>query len=323
MKTKKSSQCPGISLTALTILLLLLGKNAIPASENPVPEVPPPIDPSFATPEKPGAETAVPEKPTSPATDPEASLELMFLEEENLVVTATKRLQKLTEVPGSVTIITGQDIKEKGCLTLKECFLNFTAAEFAFEGIFEVMRFRGIQTTYNNKILVLLNGRKINTVDWNNYALHFGFNLDNIKQIEIIKGPGSSLYGANAFTGVINIITQQGADLNGLNLKLSPGYNFEAEELSQYYLLSYGKKSGMTDYMVSTSYWRQWDIDVINRIRPNNLYQGQRLDLSLTHQQALTLHAGYHKMEDPYPGYSYTPTPRNKNFQETAYLDAK
>ncbi len=317
-------RCPRIGLTALTILLLLLGKNAIPAAgENPVPEVLPAIDPAIATPERTGAEMALPEEPDAAPTASEASLELMFLGEENLVVTATKRLQKLTEVPGSVTIITGQEIQEKGCLTLKECFLNFTAAEFAYEGLFEVMRFRGIQTPYNNKILVLLNGRKINTVDWNNYALHFGFNLDNIKQIEIIKGPGSALYGANAFAGVINIITKQGVDLNGLTLKLSPGHTSEAEEFSQYYLLSYGGKNGATDYTVSTSYWRQRDIDVVNRHAPNNLYQGARIDLSLTHNQALVLHSGYHKMEDPYPGYSYTPTPRNKNFQETAYLDAK
>ncbi len=290
-----SRRLPNLGLATLMFFSFLLGGNAIQAREEP---------------------------DASPAAS-EASLELMFLGEENLVVTATKRLQKLTEVPGSVTIITEQEIKEKGCLTLKECFLNFTAAEFAYEGLFEVMRFRGIQSTYNNKILVLINGRKINTVDWNNYALHFGFNLDNIKQIEIIKGPGSSLYGANAFAGVINIITKQGVDLNGFNLKVSPGYTSETEELSQYYLLSYGKKAGKTDYTVSTSYWRQWDIDVINRITPNNLYQGQRIDLSLIHGQALVLHGGYHKMEDPYPGYSYTPTPRNKNFQETAYLDAK
>ncbi|MCK5218107.1 TonB-dependent receptor [bacterium] len=322
MKTKKSNQCP-ISLTALTILLLLLGKNAIPASENPVPEVPPPIDPSFATPEKPGTETASPEEPAAPTMAPEPSLDLMLLDQKMFVVTATKRLQKLTEVPGSVTVISEQEIKEKGCLTLKEVLTNFTAVDFFYEGIFEVMRFRGIQSPYNNKILFLINGRKINTVDWNSYPYHFGFNLDNIKQIEIIKGPGSSLYGANAYAGVINIITKQGADLDGLNLKLSPGYNFEAEAFSQYYLLSYGKKAGETDYLVSTSYWRQWDIDVLNRNTPNNLYSGQRIDLSLTHQQALKLCGGYHKMEDPYPGHFHTPTPRNKNFQETAYLDAK
>ena len=80
MKTKKLTWCSSIGLTALTILLLLLGKNAIPAAgKSPVPKVPLAIDPAFATPEKPGAETAS-----------EASLELMFLGEENLVVTATK-----------------------------------------------------------------------------------------------------------------------------------------------------------------------------------------------------------------------------------------
>ncbi len=291
----KNHRCPIAVPAVLTLLLWWLGGTAIQARE----------------------------EPDAAPTASEASLELMFLDDENFVVTATKRLQKLTEVPGSVTIITGQEIREKGCLTLKEVLTNFTAAEFAYEGVFEVIRFRGLQSSLNNKILVLVNGRKINTVDWNNFAHHFGFNLDNIRQIEIVKGPGSSLYGANAYAGVINIITKQGVDLNGLSLKLSPGYNSEAEEFSHYYLLSCGKKNGATDYLVSTGFWRQWDTDVVNRNTPNNLYQGQRIDLSLTHPQALTLHGGYHKMEDPYPGYFFTPTPHNKNFQETAYLDAK
>ncbi len=291
----KNHRCPTAVPAVLTLLLWWLGGTAILAREN----------------------------PASSMAAPEAAMDLMLLGQEMFVVTATKRLQKLTEVPGSVTIITGQEIREKGCLTLKEVLTNFTAAEFSYDGVAENIRLRGIQATHNNKILVLLNGRKINTVDWNNYAHHFGYNLDNIKQIEIVKGPGSSLYGANAFAGVINVITKQGVDLNGLNLKLSSGYNSESEGLSQYYLLSYGTKSGGTDYMVSTSYWRQWDIDVINRNTPNNFYQGQRIDLSLTHNQALVLHGGYHKMEDPYQGFFFTPTPRNKNLQETAYLDAK
>ena len=295
MKIKQLNQGSNLSLTAFIFIGFLLGASSIQAQE----------------------------EPAAPPAASEASLELMFLDEENLVVTATKRSQKLTEVPGSVTIITGQEIREKGCLTLKEILINFTATEFAYEGISEVIRFRGIQSTSNNKIMVLINGRKINTVDWNNFPHHFGFNLDNIKQIEIVKGPGSSLYGANAFSGVINIITKQGAELNGLNFKLSPGLTSEAEELSQYYLLSYGKKAGETDYTLSTSYWRQLDIDAVNRTQPNNLYQGRRIDFSLTHKQALILYGGYHKMEEPYPGYFYTPYPLNKHFQETTYLDAK
>ena len=247
----------------------------------------------------------------------------LWLFDEIFVTTATKRLQKLSEVPGSVTIISEQEIREKGVLTLKELLINYAGTEIAYEGIFETMRFRGMQASYNNKILVLIDGRKINTIDFGNYNANFGYNLDNIKQIEIVKGPGSSLYGANAFSGVINIITKDGQDIGGLNTKLSVGSKPGDAELSQYYLSTYGKKTGDLNYTVSAGYWRQLGFDPINLEAPNELFEGNKADLSLKYKDDWVVRAGYHKMEDPFVGSVYTPTPRHQNYEESFYLDMK
>ncbi len=258
-----------------------------------------------------------------PADSEAAMSEMQLFSDEIIVMTATKRLQKLSEVPGSVTIITEKEIREKGALTLKEVLRNFVGTEFAFEGLVENMRFRGMDTSNNNKILFLLNGRKLNAFDTDDFVVDFGFNLDNVKQIEIIKGPGSSLYGANAFAGVINIITKDGKDLNGLNTKLSLGSKPGDDELSQHYLLSYGKKIGNMDYMVSTTYWRQLGVDPVNLEEPNSLFDGLGADLSLKYKDELVLRGGYHEKNNPRLGSFHSPAPKNKDFQELFYLDAK
>ncbi|MCK5219767.1 TonB-dependent receptor, partial [bacterium] len=329
------------------ILILMLGLSfswsVAQAQEESTPVTPTTTD---VTPESPAASQDEPQKPATEETEAvspaesaieqseqseaapeaassEAGMELLLFGEEIMVMTATKRLQKLSEVPGSVTIITEQEIREKGALTLKELLLHFPGTEFAHEGIFETMRFRGMQNSYNNKSLILINGRKVNTVDWGNFHNHFGYNLDNIKQIEIVKGPGSSLYGANAFAGVVNIITKDGKDIRGVNTKLSLGSKPGDAELSQYYLVTCGKMAGDIDYTVSAGYWRQFSYDPISREEPNELFEGNKADLSLKYKDDLVVRAGYHKMEIPYMGSVYSPTPKTQNHEESFYLDTK
>jgi iron complex outermembrane receptor protein len=84
---------------------------------------------------------------------------------------------------------------------------------------------RGIRTQTSEKILVMIDGHSLNKTFTGSalYSLVYDFPVENIKQIEIIRGPGSALYGANAFVGVINIITRDAADIDGLELKTSGG----------------------------------------------------------------------------------------------------
>ncbi len=248
--------------------------------------------------------------------------ELMLFSDDILVMSATKRLQKLSEVPGSVTIVTEKEIKEYGALTIYDALINITGVCFNNEGLFNTMRFRDMQASYNNKILVLVDGRKVNNMDWGNYDGQFGTNLTDVKQIEVIKGPGSSLYGANAYAGVINIVTKDGAEIGGLATEVSVGNKAGDFEVSQKYTMTYGHKTGDWDYKVSAGYWRELGIDPYNGTDPNSLYTGDSADFSLKWKDQWTLKGGYQKNSNPWSGSEWTPTPRNTEELESIYLDS-
>ncbi|MFD2272095.1 TonB-dependent receptor [Undibacterium arcticum] len=79
-----------------------------------------------------------------------------------------------------------------------------------------IYSFRGIQTGYNPQVLMLVNGIPITNVFLGNRSLAWGgMPLENVARIEVIRGPGSALYGADAVSGVINVITKTAADIKG------------------------------------------------------------------------------------------------------------
>ena len=130
------------------------------------------------------------------------------------VTTVSKRPERLLQAPGIVSVITEQDIKGYGARNLKDLLLRlpnyymFDSSTFTASGA--TMR-AGATQHLNNHILYLLNGRPLR--ESQNGGLHTDLNLlfpvDAIKRIEVIRGPGSVLYGSNAFSGTINIITKK------------------------------------------------------------------------------------------------------------------
>ncbi len=247
--------------------------------------------------------------------------ELLLFSDEIMVMSATKRLQKLSEVPGSVTIITEKEIKQSGALTIFEALRNLADITIINEGLFNTIRFRSMQAAYNNKILVLIDGRKVNTMDWGNFDGDLGINLANVKQIEVIKGPGSSLYGANAYAGVISIVTKDGAEIGGLKTDISVGNKPGDREVSQKYSLTYGKKMDDLDCKISASYWRASGIDLYDGPHPNDLFDGEEASFALKYKDDWMVQGGYHKSSSPWNGSEYNPTPKNTEDLEQLYLD--
>src|SRR5450759_2515995 len=83
---------------------------------------------------------------------------------------------------------------------------------------------RGISTQYNPQVLMLVNGIPITGVTFGDRSIIWGgMPVENIARIEVIRGPGSALYGADAFSGVINIITKTAADINSTQAGLRAG----------------------------------------------------------------------------------------------------
>lgn len=145
------------------------------------------------------------------------------------VVTASKRRQRASDVPAAVQVITAQQIRQSGAATLLDV-LRYAAGVDVFEANRSVgnVSIRAGNRQFSDKLLVMVDGRSIyedffGGVLWGTGPLL----LSRIKRIEIVRGPGSALYGANAFNGVINIITYTPAELatarDRVNLRLMEG----------------------------------------------------------------------------------------------------
>jgi outer membrane receptor for ferrienterochelin and colicins len=125
---------------------------------------------------------------------------------------ATKSSQKLSQTPSVVSVITAEEIKVMGYRDLHEVLQTipgFETNQIRFGS--RAMGIRGVNSArQGGRLLVLLDGSTYNDIMYGS-ALFFGseFNLDAIEKIEVIRGPGSALYGRNAYSGVVNIITKK------------------------------------------------------------------------------------------------------------------
>ncbi|MCL5976589.1 MAG: TonB-dependent receptor [Nitrospirae bacterium] len=176
----------------------------------------------------------------------------LFFEEKELVV-ATKHPISLKKAPAIATIITSDEIKNMGARNIMDVLkmvpgIGISINEFG-RYMFEV---RGIRTATSEKILVMIDGHRLNE-SYTGSALANAYNdlpVENIKQIEIIRGPGSALYGANAFVAVINIVTKDAGDIKGVNVSAAGG-SFDTKKFNLLAGGSYEKLqvSGSVDYL--------------------------------------------------------------------------
>jgi outer membrane receptor for ferrienterochelin and colicin len=125
---------------------------------------------------------------------------------------ASKREEKISEAPSIISIITEEDIERFGAKNLKDILQRVPSIQGIGSHFYpHLISMRGQMIGHNNSdILFLINGRP-NRTSWNGgtpYRLLLTFPIDTIERIEIIRGPGSVLYGTGAFTGVIDIITK-------------------------------------------------------------------------------------------------------------------
>jgi iron complex outermembrane recepter protein len=141
-----------------------------------------------------------------------AELKKMSLEElmDINVTLVSKHSERLTEAASSVQVITQDDIRRFGALTLPEALRLATNLQVAqVDADRWAISARGQNNILSNKLLVMIDGRSVYTplyagVFWDVQNMV----LDNIERIEVISGPGGTLWGANAVNGVINIVTK-------------------------------------------------------------------------------------------------------------------
>lgn len=143
------------------------------------------------------------------------------------VYSASKRTQNSSDAPSSVTVITADEIQKYGYRSLAEILESVRGFYVTYDRDYSFVGVRGFGRLgdSNNRLLVLIDGHRINDNVFGQPYLgtEFLVNVDMIERVEIIRGPSSSLYGADAFFAVINVITRKSQQLQGAELSFTGG----------------------------------------------------------------------------------------------------
>ncbi len=230
--------------------------------------------------------------PVPPKNIAAASLEeLMDIE----VTSVSKKEQTLSRAGAAVFVISQEDIRRSGASNIPDLLRMAPGVQVAQIASNQwAITIRGFNNLYSNKVLVLIDGR---TVYINSFAGVFWDQLDippeNIERIEVIRGPGGTVWGANAVNGVINIITKSAADTKGRLVTASSGTRETNSTLVQYggaagsrgAFRAFGKyfdinKSTLPSGSPAADGWR-------------GAMGGFRTDLGLTSQDTLSIQGEY------------------------------
>ncbi|HEX5391651.1 MAG TPA: TonB-dependent receptor [Rhodocyclaceae bacterium] len=146
--------------------------------------------------------------------------------DKSTVSIATGQQQQLRRAPAVASVITAEEIAAMGATDLDEVLetvpgLHVARSNLAYAPL---NTFRGIYSANNAQTLMLLNGVPTTTMFTGGKGnVWAGYPVENIARIEVIRGPGSALYGADAYAGVINIITKTAADVSGTTVGMRLG----------------------------------------------------------------------------------------------------
>ncbi|MCP4696142.1 MAG: TonB-dependent receptor [Gammaproteobacteria bacterium] len=158
--------------------------------------------------------------PVSQAQEEEEDeLLLLSLEELLTKVTIASGIEQSTaRAPATASVITAEDIEAMGADDLDEVLESVPGLHVArsYISYAPIYTFRGMYTVANPQVLLLVNGIPMKLLFSGGRSMSWGsMPVNAIKRIEIIRGPGSAMYGADAFAGVINITTKEEMDING------------------------------------------------------------------------------------------------------------
>jgi outer membrane receptor protein involved in Fe transport len=131
------------------------------------------------------------------------------------VEAASKRLMRAEDAPGSISVITAEQIRAFGYTTVSDALRGVRGVFSSNDRVYESVGFRGLSPPgdYTRRVLVLVDGHPYNdTVTGGGYVGHdLDVDLENVERIEVVRGPGSVLYGTGALFGVINVVTRRPA----------------------------------------------------------------------------------------------------------------
>jgi outer membrane receptor for ferrienterochelin and colicins len=267
----------------------------------------------------------------------ELSMEQLMEIEVATVFGASKFEQKVTDAPASVSIVTTDEIKKYGYRTLGDILRSVRGFYVSYDRNYSFLGARGFSrpSDYNSRFLLLLDGHRLNDNIFDTAAVgtEFPVDVDMIERVEIIRGPSSSLYGASAFFGVINVISRRGLDMKGAEVAGSVG---SQETYSG--RLSYGNKyrNGLELMISGTTYksggardlyFSEYDTPSENNGIANRADDDKSGNIySKFSFRDLTLSASYLSREKSIPTGSYGTVfndDRNRTVDSHGYVDLK
>lgn len=179
------------------------------------------------------------------------------------VYSASKYAENLANVAASMYVITNEDIRRSGARTLPDLLRGVPGLSVAnIDGHSWAVTARGFNGMFANKLLVLMDGRTLYTslysgVYWDMQDTM----LEDIERIEIIRGPGASIWGANAVNGVINIITRHAEDTEGVYLQAGAGSTDKGSINARF-----GKSAGDLSYRAYAKFFERDNFDANNAV---------------------------------------------------------
>lgn len=206
------------------------------------------------------------------------------------VVTVSRSAEDLRGAAAAITVITGEDIARAGVTTLPEALRLAPGVQVAQANASSwAITIRGFSSALANKLLVLIDGREVYDplfagVYWDIQDIA----LEDINRIEIIRGPGATLWGANAVNGVINVITKDAVDTQGALVTAAAG-DHERSILSA----RFGAQSGQTSWRVFGRYADRGSLATAAGVDNGDAWTswrgGFRMDSALTSRDDFTL----------------------------------
>ena len=168
---------------------------------------------------------------------------------------AAKHEQKETEAPSAVTVVTREEIVAYGHRTLAEVLRSVRDLYVREDRNYGYVGVRGFSRPgdFGGRVLILVDGHRLNEPLFNGVGVlaDFPLDVDLIERVEVIRGPGSALYGSNAFFAVINVVTRSAADTGGLEASADAGsYDSFKERLTYSHVF----QSGLSMMLSATEY---------------------------------------------------------------------
>ena len=237
--------------------------------------------------------------PIAAAEDSAEDLKQMSLEElmDIQVTSVARHPESILQAPASVQVITRDEIRNSGATSIAEALRLADNLQVAQKNSHDWgVSARGFNAALANKLLVMIDGRTVYTplfsgVFWNVQD----YPLEDIERIEVISGPGGTLWGANAVNGVINIITRSAADTQGVYAEAGGGNQLKSLAAARYG----GSFGSDTSFRVYGKYFDR-DDEVYPTGQPagdgwHQAQTGVRIDSIATARDTLSLHGDFYQ----------------------------